>query len=134
MIYAVVDTNVFVSSFISKNPNSPTIKVIQMILDGTVTPLYDEDILSEYNEVLKRSKYHIQPSEVDSIIASIRENGIPTSRTLFDESMLDESDRVFYEIALTIEESFLVTGNLKHYPKKPKVVTPAEFLDLFKKD
>ena len=31
MIYAVVDTNVFVSSFITKNSESPTKKVVQII-------------------------------------------------------------------------------------------------------
>lgn len=54
-----------------------------------------------------------------------------TSRTTFSESMPDESDRVFFEITLSVEDSFLVTGNLKHYPKKPQVVTPAEFIAMF---
>lgn len=130
MIYAVVDTNVFVSSFLTKNPDSPTVKVVQMLLDGTIIPLYDEDILSEYNEVLKRSKFHINSTEVDFIIASVRKYGMPTSRTPLAESMPDESDRVFYEITLSVENSFLVTGNQKHYPKEPHVVTPAEFLEI----
>lgn len=128
MIYAVVDTNVFVSSFITKNPESPTKKVVELILDGKIIPLFDEDILAEYNEVLKRSKFHISSSEIDDIIKRIKECGISTSRTPFPESMPDESDRVFFEITLSVEDSFLVTGNLKHYPKKPQVVTPAEFL------
>ncbi len=131
MIYAVVDTNVYVSSFISKNPQSPTKKVIEMMLDGTITPLYDEDILKEYDEVLKRKKFKVKETEVDRIINYVREYGIPTSRTSFPEPMPDETDRVFFEITLTVEESFLVTGNLKHYPRKPQVVTPAEFLNLF---
>lgn len=38
---------------------------------------------------------------------------IESSRTAFMESMPDEDDRVFYEVALSHEESFLVTGNLK---------------------
>lgn len=130
MIYAVVDTNVFVSSFITKNPNSPTKKVVELILDGKIIPLYDEDILAEYNEVLKRNKFHISFSEIDDIIKHIKECGKSTSRTPFPESMPDESDRVFFEITLSVEDSFLVTGNLKHYPKKPQVVTPAEFLQI----
>lgn len=80
--------------------------------------------------MLKRNKFKIQPSEVDSIIEIIKECGLAISRTPFPESMPDESDRVFFEITLTVEESFLVTGNLKHYPKKPQVVTPAEFITI----
>lgn len=130
MIYAVIDTNVFVSSFITKNSESPTKKVVQMVLNGTIILLYDEDILAEYNEVLKRSRFHISAADVEYILSAIRTFGIPTSRTPFLEAMLDESDRVFYEITLSVDNSFLVTGNLKHYPKKPQVVTPAEFLGI----
>lgn len=131
MIYAVIDTNVIVSSFISKSPESPTKKVVQMILNGSVTPLYDEDVIAEYNEVLKRNKFHLEYEKIDAILTQIRKCGILTSRTTFAESMPDESDRVFFEITLSVEDSFLVTGNLKHYPKKPQVVTPAEFIAMF---
>lgn len=130
MIYAVVDTNVFVSSMITHNHLSPTVRVVQMILDGTITPLYDEDILAEYDEVLKRKKFHLDPAEVDAIVAMIRECGLAAERTPFAESMPDESDRVFFEITLSVDDSFLVTGNLKHYPQQPQVVTPSEFLKI----
>ena len=130
MIYAVIDTNVFVSSFITHNPDSPTKKVVQMVLDGWITPLYDEDILAEYDEVLKRRKFHLEPLEVDAIINFIRECGVHSSRMAYDAPMPDESDRVFFEITLSVNDSFLVTGNLKHYPNKPHVVTPIEFLNI----
>ena len=42
----------------------------------------------------------------------------------------DPKDLVFYEVALSKEESFLVTGNLKHFPKKPFVVSPAEMMEI----
>ena len=44
--------------------------------------------------------------------------------------MPDEDDRVFYEVSLSVEDSFLVTGNLKHYPQTPKVISPADFLSV----
>lgn len=37
---------------------------------------------------------------------------------------------VFYEVALSHEDAFLVTGNIKHYPVTPIVVTPAEMLEI----
>ena len=30
--------------------------------------------------------------------------------------------------ALITHNSFLVTGNLKHYPQTPKVISPADFI------
>ena len=68
------------------------------------------------------------PDVADALIAFIKEYGVETSRTAFHESMPDEDDRVFYEVSLSVEDSFLVTGNFKHYPQTPKVISPADFL------
>ena len=42
----------------------------------------------------------------------------------------DPKDIVFYEVALSKEGSYLVTGNIKHFPKRPFVVFPAEMLQI----
>ena len=44
--------------------------------------------------------------------------------------MPDEDERVFYEVSLSVDDSFLVTGNLKHYPQTPKVISPADFINV----
>ena len=41
-----------------------------------------------------------------------------------------QKDLVFYEVALSKEDSFLVTGNIRNFPKKPFIVTPAEMLTI----
>jgi hypothetical protein len=33
-------------------------------------------------------------------------------------------------VALSKEEAYLVTGNKKHFPQKPIVVTPAEMMNI----
>jgi len=62
------------------------------------------------------------------MISVIIEHGIYTERIPYDAVMPDEDDRVFYEVALSKEDAYLVTGNQKHFPKTPIVVTPAEML------
>lgn len=131
MIYAVIDTNVLVSALITRNPEAATAKVVGLLLQKGFVPLYDQDIIAEYQDVLHRAKFKIRPEGADSLISFIEEHGIEASRKNFPESMPDEDDRVFYEISLRAEDSFLVTGNLKHYPSTPRVKTPAEFLSLF---
>ena len=32
------------------------------------------------------------------------------------------------------EEAYLVTGNIKHFPDKPFIVTPRQMLDIFLKE
>ena len=129
MIYAVIDTNVLVSALITHNPTSATSRVVRLLLEGRYTPLYDKDVIEEYQEVLHRPKFKILPGVADALIAHIMEHGIEVSRSAFPIPMPDEDDRVFYEISLSTKDSFLVTGNLKHYPQTPNVVSPTEFLD-----
>lgn len=131
MIYAVIDTNVFVSAFITNNKKAATALVFQHLLAGEITPLYNEEILAEYKEVLSRKKFHLSEETIKDFLDIIKENGIHADRTPFAEAMPDEDDRVFLEISLSQENSFLVTGNLKHYPRLPEVVTPAEFIARF---
>ena len=59
MVYAVIDTNIFVSSFITKNETASTKKVIRSMFNGQIKPLYNDEILEEYSEVLHRSKFHL---------------------------------------------------------------------------
>ena len=128
MIYAVIDTNVFVSALFSKNINVATVKVLDAIFQGKIVPLYNDEIIAEYEEVLHRSKFHFTPSLVNKYLKSICKMGISSERVHSDEVFPDQDDVVFYEVALSKEDAYLVTGNTKHFPATPIVVTPAELL------
>lgn len=128
MIYVVIDTNVIVSALITKNPNAATTRVLELALMGEIVPLYDQDVLDEYLEVLTRKKFKLKEDSIQYIIKTITINGIDTLRTSFLEDMPDEDDRVFYELSLSEPDSLLITGNSKHFPRTPRVVSPSEFL------
>lgn len=130
MIYAVIDTNVLVSAFITRNPHASTSKVVKLMLEGIILPLYNEDILAEYVEVLSRPKFCLNTSDVDNIIDYIRVFGFDCERVSFDGVLPDEDDRVFYEVSLGWEDSYMITGNKKHFPINPRVVSPAEILEI----
>ncbi len=55
--YAVFDTNVLISSLLTKRTDTATAKVVDAISDGKIIPLYNEEILEEYDEVLHRKKF-----------------------------------------------------------------------------
>lgn len=63
-IHAVLDTNVIVSAFISDNINSNPTIVLRETLRGKITPVYNDEILNEYEEVLSRDKFHFQRSDI----------------------------------------------------------------------
>lgn len=134
MTYAVIDTNVLVSASITKNPLSPTVKVVANMLGGRIKPVYNRDIIAEYAEVLHRPKFHLNENDIKLLIDSIQKYGIHSDRIPFDGDMPDEKDRPFYEVSLSVEDSFLVTGNLKHFPVTPKVITPAQMISIIEED
>lgn len=104
------------------------------MLSGKIKPLYNDEILDEYFDVLNRSKFHLSEIRIIELLNFFKENGINTSRFPFDGDMPDEEDRVFYEVSLSEEDSFLVTGNLKHFPKTPKVITAAQMMEILDND
>lgn len=127
-LFVVFDTNVIVSAMLSNDPNASTVQVVKAISQGKVIPLYNDEILAEYKEVLHRTKFNLLPPVVSAIIDSIINLGVKVKRTPTKETFIDLNDVVFYEVALSKEGSFVVTGNTKHFPHNPIVVTPAELL------
>ena len=128
-IKAVIDTNVLVSSFISKNTNSPTVRIIKAIIEGIFTPVYSDDILSEYEEVLGRGRFKLDPAAISILIRRIKEIGEAVSPIVSEEDFPDPDDKVFFCTALA-GDAQLVTGNIKHYPTAELVVTPAQFCEI----
>ncbi len=129
-VFAVLDTNVIVSALISRNSDAATVKVFQHLLKKDLTALYNDDILKEYHDVLLRPKFRIDKELILDLYEFIKQEGVSSKRIHSDESFPDPKDIVFYEVALSKENAFLVTGNIKHFPKKPIVVTPAEMLEI----
>lgn len=128
--YAVFDTNVLVSAMITNNSESPTVKVMEKVADGNIIPIFNYEIIAEYDAVLHRSKFNLREHDIANMIEMILECGISFPRTKAIEEFIDTEDAVFYEVALSKEGAYLVTGNIKHFPKVPIVVTPAEMLDI----
>lgn len=132
MIYAVIDTNVFVSALLSRHPDSATVQVVNEILKNGICPLYNHEIINEYQDVLHRDKFHFPSAAIDYIISTIQELGIISERISSSEIFPDPNDVVFYEVALSKDAAYLVTGNTKHFPQTPIVVTPAEMMEIIK--
>lgn len=133
MIYAVIDTNVIVSALLSRNPDAATVKVFKAVSDRVICPLFNNEIIEEYLDVLCRDKFKIPTQQIKSVINRIQEFGIIADRVHSSENFPDLDDIVFYEVALSKEDAFLVTGNTRHFPKSPIVVTPAEMVQILQR-
>lgn len=63
-------------------------------------------------------------------IDAIVEAGIESGRVTSSDEVIDPKDVVFYEVAMSKDNSYLVTGNTKHFPAVRRVVTPNEMLEI----
>ena len=131
--YAVFDTNVLVASLLSKRDDSPTVKLLDYVLDGQIIMLFSDEIVAEYDDVLHRKKFDFSDERINAVLEMVK-TGLCLEPEPSGESFPDADDAVFYEVALSKEGSYLVTGNQKHFPQSPIVVTPAEMLQIIQNE
>lgn len=124
--YAVYDTNVLISSLLTKKNDTATALVVDSIAKGDIIPLYNQDILDEYNDVLHREKFSFSEERIEKILKMIRQFGLAVNPSPTGEVLPDMDDLVFYEVVM----AYLITGNRKHFPNRSYIVTPTEMMAL----
>ena len=133
--FAVIDTNVVVSSMLKAN--SIPGKIIDYIKTNTIIPLVNKEILDEYLDVLTRNEFDFDPIRIDKLIKIIQEKGITLNREQSLKDFIDEDDIVFFEIVMSARntmDAYLITGNMKHYPIRKYIVTPREMIEIIEKE
>lgn len=127
----VIDTNVFVSSFI--NPKSDSGRIFDWINSLELMLLLDSRILYEYRDVLRRPKFKFSTSAIDEFIAFLDRFGEYVSADPIGYELPDPDDAPFLEVALSGHAEALITGNKKDFGKTPKnlkIVSPSEFVKM----
>lgn len=129
--YVVIDTNVLISAMLKWN--SIPGNVVELAFDGPIVPVLNEQIVEEYREVLSRPKFHLTEAIISDVLENIQRRGIFINADFIDIELPDPKDRVFYEVVMEKRkagDAYLVTGNIKHFPIKPFIVTPREMMDI----
>lgn len=130
--YAVVDTNVLVSALLAtlKDKESSPLKILHSILDGAIIPIFNDEIIDEYREVLHRPKFQFPEDAIEQVLNAISILGVHSGRIKSEDTCNDLKDVVFYEVTLSVDEAYLITGNIKHFPVKPFIVTPNQMIEI----
>lgn len=127
----VVDTNVLVSAALKPDSLQRTVFLI-----GLTRParLYvSQPILEEYADVLARRELRIQKGQRLQLLQLIRNRGTVVAPRYSLEVTSDPDDNIFIECADAARADYLITGNLKHFPrfwKGTKVISPREFIEM----
>lgn len=133
--YAVIDTNVIVSSMLKAN--SIPWQIMKFIKENTIIPLLNAEILNEYIEVITKNKFNFEKTSIEKVISTLKEKAIFISKEETIEQFIDKDDIVFFEIVLSARstmDAYLITGNMKHYPIRSYIVTPAQMIEIIEKD
>ena len=123
----ILDTNVIVSALLS--PSGVPAKILNLILNRNITIVYDNNILFEYVDVLNRTKLKINKELIKPVLDFINKEGelgiaVP-QKIKFDDS----DDKKFYELYKNEKIDYLITGNIKHFPKENGIITPRNFIE-----
>ena len=132
MYYAVIDTNVLVSALI--NSKGIPAKVIKYIFENKLIPIFNEEIIEEYEAVLYREKFNFAEADIIGLIAQIKINGVHKKALNSEEDFSDIDDKIFFEVTLSHlqdeDNTYLVTGNLKHFPINPFIISPKQMIEI----
>ncbi len=130
--YAVIDTNVLVSALLSSKADTATVQVFAKVIRGEIIPVYSNAITKEYREVLSRRKFGFSGELIQYLLSAIEKYGILVDPSPSGVILPDMKDIPFYEVVLEkrSDNAYLVTGNIKHFPREPFIVTPRELLEI----
>jgi putative PIN family toxin of toxin-antitoxin system len=127
----VVDTNIVMSAALKPDGLQRTVLLLAITKPAR---LYVSDvILTEYRDVLSRPELQIRKGPRQQLFDLIRKRAHLIDAVQTVQITHDPEDNIFIECADAARADYLVTGNVRHFPrfwKNTKVVTSREFLSL----
>lgn len=130
----VLDTNVLVSALLTRD--GVCAAILGMVGEGFLHPCLDERILKEYERVLLRPYFQIDPDDRVEALEVIRANGESVVPMPLSACLPHPDDLPFLEVAASAD-AILVTGNVRHFPPRCRfsvtVALPQDFLNLLRR-
>ena len=127
----VIDTNVVISAALKPEGLQRTTFLLAITKPARL--YVSQLILEEYADVLSRPELKIRKGLRRQLLQLIRNRSNPVVPSRRLEVSSDPDDNRFLECADAARADYLVTGNLRHFPrfwKKTKIITPREFIGL----
>jgi uncharacterized protein len=127
----VLDTNIVVSAALK--PEGLQRTVLLLALAKPARLYISTEVFKEYRVVLARPEFHIRKGLRQRFLQLIRKNAHSVEPTRRLQVTTDPYDNMFVECADAARADFLVTGNVRHFPrywKRTKIITSREFLSV----
>lgn len=127
----VVDTNIVVSAALK--PDGLQRTVLLLAITKPARLYVTKAILIEYGDVLSRPEFQIRKGLRQQLLDLIRKHAYLVAPARTVQVTSDPEDNIFLECADAAHADYLLTGNVRHFPKfwkKTKIITSREFLSL----
>ena len=132
MIRVVLDTNVIISALLT--PAGTSAAIVGLAAAEAVILCLSAAVFAEYEEVLARFRLGDEGDIASAALEGIRRNAVWVKVSGKLTVCSDPDDDIFLECAVAAKADYLVTGNLRHFPRLfegTRIVTPREFLNIF---
>jgi len=133
----IIDTNVVVAALLTAQGASPTARILDAMLEGTLPFLLSPALLTEYRAVLLRpriTRYHgLGEDEIDVLLTELVANALWREPTTQPSAAPDPGDDHLWAL-LAEPESILITGDrllLAHAPREGSVLLPLTAVERF---
>ena len=131
MLKAVLDTNVVVSAHLTSG--GPAALIFRLALSRYFQCYISEEILEEYCEVLQRTKFKLDVDYVVQSLSAFRAAAVLVNPRLQIVAARDPDDDKILECAVEAKADYIVTGNIRDFPKQFRgvsVLPPRGFLNV----
>jgi len=128
-VKAVLDTNVIVSALLK--PDGRQALLLDLALSGAFTTIVSRDLLKEYEEVLRRPRFALDPRGIAGSLRAIRKAATLVQPRRHLHVTGDPDDNLVLECALEGGAEYVVTGNTRDFPREfqgIQIVPPREFM------
>ncbi|HKW75030.1 MAG TPA: putative toxin-antitoxin system toxin component, PIN family [Terriglobales bacterium] len=125
----VLDTNIVISAALK--PEGAERTILLFALTKPARCYVSNAILDEYAAVLARPELRIRKGQRLQLLQWIRNRATVISPKSLPQITTDLEDNIFIECADSARADYIVSGNLRHFPKfwkNTKIINSREFL------
>jgi putative PIN family toxin of toxin-antitoxin system len=134
----IIDTTVLVAGLLTRNPDSPTARILDAMLAAQFTYLLSLELLAEYRRVLRRPKirkrHGLDDAELDAFLEALARNAAVRTPSAASSPAPDPGDAHLWALLESDPLAVLITGDkpllLADPPRPGAVCTPAAFAAL----
>src|SRR5699024_10135517 len=112
---SIADTNVLISGLLTSNPQAPTARIVDAMINGQCRCLLSPDLLDEYRAVLQRpaivEQHGLATDDIDELLTRIVQNAVWNEPSAPSPQAPDPGDNHLWALLDAAPKVQLITGD-----------------------